>query len=265
MYIKHDLKNGYNSYFRMETSVGRLSMMDAGILKLNKGENYTFLENDKELAVLLIEGAARFVFQKEAHDALRQNPFDFGGYCMHVPRNTVCSIMATTFCEFYIQSTNNSNDFIAHLYTPDEISITRAGANGELQGTMQRNICTYFDYDNAPYSNMVLGEVINWPGRWSSYPPHHHPQPEIYYYRFDKPQGFGIGFANGEIFKTDDHGMLLITDGFHSQAAAPGYAMMYVWGIRHLPNDPWKKTRIDCPEHDWLLKKDAVIWSENKK
>jgi 5-deoxy-glucuronate isomerase len=26
-----------------------------------------------------------------------------------------------------------------------------------------------------------------------------------------------------------------------------------VWMIRHLENDPWRKTRIDAPEHKWLL------------
>ena len=51
---------------------------------------------------------------------------------------------------------------------------------------------------------MVLGEVVNLPGKWSSYPPHHHPQPECYFYRFDKPMGFGAGWGNGEIYETSD-------------------------------------------------------------
>ena len=38
---------------------------------------------------------------------------------------------------------------------------------------------------------------------------------------------------------------------------APGYAMCYAWGIRHLEGDPWDKTRIDDPEHAWLWKADA--------
>ena len=104
---------------------------------------------------------------------------------------------------------------------------------------------------------MVLGEVFNQPGRWSSYPPHHHPQPEVYFYRFDYPDGFGAGFANGEIYKTGHNGLSIINHGFHSQVAAPGYALCYAWGIRHLDGDPWIKTRIDDPEHSWLWKEDA--------
>ena len=70
-------------------------------------------------------------------------------------------------------------------------------------------------------------------------------------------QLFGAGFANGEIFKTQHNGCAVINHGFHSQTAAPGYAMCYAWGIRHLEGDPWDKTRIDDPEHAWLWKADA--------
>ena len=45
--------------------------------------------------------------------------------------------------------------------------------------TAQRQVNTIFDYDTAPYSNMVLGEVINDRGNWSGYLPHYHPQPEV--------------------------------------------------------------------------------------
>ena len=109
---------------------------------------------------------------------------------------------------------------------------------------------------------MVLGEVINLPGKWSSYPPHHHPQPEVYFYRLDKPQGFGAGWGNGELYETHHNGMSLITSKMHSQVTAPGYACCYAWGIRHLPGDPWDKTRVDDVEHEWLVRDDADdhIW-----
>ena len=63
--------------------------------------------------------------------------------------------------------------------------------------------------------------------------------------------------ANGEIYKTGHNGCAVINHGFHSQTAAPGYAMCYAWGIRHLEGDPWLKTRIDDKEHEWLWKSDA--------
>ena len=35
-------------------------------------------------------------------------------------------------------------------------------------------------------------------------------------------------------------------------ALTPGYAMYYVWMIPHLENNPWTKTRIYDPEHEWV-------------
>lgn len=265
MYIeKQAITNGYNEYIALDSANGRLAMMDAGLLVLDAGEEFRFEEQAKEIAVLLIEGAASFAWQTKTEAAERQNPFDFNGWCLHVPRKIPCGVKASAHSEFFIQKTLNENPFEPVLYSPDRIHTQKAGDGCELQGMMRRNIRTVFDYSGAPYSNMVLGEVINFPGRWSSYPPHHHPQPEVYFYRFDKPQGFGAGFTNGNVYELHHNGLLLITEKFHSQVAAPGYAMYYVWGIRHLDGNPWKKTRIDDVEHTWMLDKNAEIWQEKE-
>ena len=112
---------------------------------------------------------------------------------------------------------------------------------------------------------MVLGEVVNLPGKWSSYPPHGHPQPEVYFYHFEKPHGFGAGWVNGEVHELHHNGCAIITEGTHSQVMAPGYACCYMWGIRHLPDNPWEKTRVDDPTHEWLLDPKAEYWNGDKK
>ena len=190
-------------------------------------------------------------------EADRPDCFHHDAYCLLAGCGTKVTITAKAHSELYIQATVNETPYEAVMYTPDKVQVEHKGFNGELMGCMSREIKTFFDLDNAPFSKMVLGEVLNLPGKWSSYPPHHHPQPEVYFYRFDYPDGFGAGFANGEIFKTQHNGCAVINHGFHSQTAAPGYAMCYAWGIRHLEGDPWDKTRIDDPEHAWLWKADA--------
>jgi 5-deoxy-glucuronate isomerase len=261
MYIqKEPLRNGYNEYINLDSPNARLVMMDVGIVVLDAGESFIFEEPEKEYAIILLEGDVTFSWDGESYQTVRKNPFDFNPCCLHVPCGTKTHITSGEHSELYIQKTINPKEFEAVIYTPEDIHTQRAGEKGELQGKMRRDIRTIFDYSNAPYSNMVLGEVINFPGCWSSYPPHHHPQPEVYFYRYDKPQGFGAGFTNGNIYETHHNGLLIITDKFHSQAAAPGYALYYVWGIRHLDGNPWVKTRIDDEEHTWMLRKDAKIW-----
>ncbi len=256
MYFKKELHRGYNAY--IDADVDDLGMlMDIGLLVLEDGDVFTIEEPEKETAVLLFEGAVTMQWAGKTVEANRPDTFRSEGYCLLCPRRVKITLTAHNHAELFVQKTVNARDYEPVLYTPETVQVQHAGANGELMGCMRREIKTFFDYENAPFSNMVLGEVLNFPGRWSSYPPHHHPQPEVYFYRFDHPQGFGAGFSNGEIYKTEHNGMATINHGFHSQVAAPGYAMCYAWAIRHLDGDPWQKTRIDDPEHSWLWKPDA--------
>lgn len=254
MYIDKEVVAGYNAYLPADSAdIG----LDVGLLALGPGEAYVFDEPEKEVAALLLIGRCVFRWENGTETADRPDSFSFDPWCLHVPRGMAFEITAVEACELYVQRTENPRAFEPRLYRPEDTMVQHAGANGELLGCMRREIKTLFDYESAPYSNMVLGEVLNFPGKWSSYPPHHHPQPEVYFHRFDRPQGFGVSFAGGEVFRSRHNGLTVIESGFHSQAAAPGYAMMYVWGIRHLPGNPWRKTRTDDPEHAWLSRDDA--------
>lgn len=258
MYFHKQIGAGYNSY--IDAAVDDMgTMMDVGLLCMEAGESYRILETEKESAVLLFSGKVQLRWGENEALADRPDTFRREGYCLLCPRGVEIEITALLHSELYIQQTVNEVDYEPVLYTPDTVDIEEAGADGELLGGMRRDIKTYFDYDNAPFSNMVLGEVLSFPGKWSSYPPHSHPQPEVYFFRFDRPQGFGCGFANDEIYKTEHNGCAVINFGSHSQCTAPGYACVYAWGIRHLPNDPWKKTRIDEEAHLWLGERDANV------
>lgn len=251
-----ELKRGYNAY--IDASVDDMgTQMDVGLLVMEEGDTFTIEEKEKETAVLLFAGSVTYQWDDKTVEASRPDCFRYEAYCLLAGKGTRIVLTAHSHSELYIQKTVNENPYEAVMYTPETVQVQHAGAQGELMGCMRREIKTFFDYENAPFSNMVLGEVLNFPGKWSSYPPHHHPQPEVYFYRFDHPQGFGAGFANGEIYQTGHNGLAVINRGFHSQTAAPGYAMCYAWGIRHLEGDPWEKTRIDDPEHEWLWKADA--------
>lgn len=254
-YLQPDIKKGYTPYLSIDASpeVG----MDVGLLVLEEGEEYSGETGEREIALLLLEGRARLSWDGREEVVARKDPFREEGACLHLPCGKRYAIRALSRCEVYVQAALNGKDFEPRLYLPSDVQVQHAGAANELLGAMRREIKTFFDYESAPWSQMVLGEVLNFPGKWSSYPPHHHPQPEVYFHRFDHPNGFGASFANGEVYVSRSNGLTVILDGFHSQTAAPGYAMCYVWGIRHLPGNPWQKTRIDDPGHEWLWKSDA--------
>ena len=253
------VKRGYNEYIRLDEGIGKDAMMDVALLVMEDGDTWSCEEPEKEVAALVFDGKCTIKWENESYDVDRPNPFDYNPSCLHVCKGVKFEIIAHGPCNIYIQKTLNEKTFPSKMYKPEDTDTWARGNKGELMGCIKRDVRTCFDLDNAPYSNMVLGEVVNLPGKWSSYPPHHHPQPECYFYRFDKPMGFGAGWGNGEIYETHHNGLAIITDKMHSQVTAPGYSCCYAWGIRHLPGNPWDKTRIDDEEHLWLLEDERQL------
>lgn len=252
------LKHGYNGMITCDSSM----MMDIGYQVMSKDEQISYEEISKEAAFVILTGSVEIKWANHSEQMQRNSLFDENPYCLHVGRNTKVSIKALTDAEVLIQKTENNKDFKAKFYHPEDVQCDIFG-KGQWGGSAERTVRTIFDYENAPYSNMVNGEIINKPGRWTSYIPHFHPQPEVYTYKFDKPQGFGGCFIGDDAFKITHNSWCAVPGGqTHPQVAAPGYVMWYSWMIRHLPNDPWVKTRTDDKEHVWLLDKNVKIWPE---
>lgn len=227
-------------------------LMDITVYRLDKGERMPLYFKNMEMAVLLTQGAITYKWEGRTEQAQRESVFTAAPYCLHVCLNTEVEIKAEAPSEIIIQAAENNLAFASHFYTPADNKIEVMGET-QWEGTAKREVLTVFDYNNAPYSNMVMGEVITKAGRWSSYVPHSHPQPEVYYYKFEKPQGFGACFIGDDAYKVKDGSAAMIRGGYtHPQAAAPGYDMYYCWMIRHLPDNPWKTRDID-PQHKWLL------------
>lgn len=255
-------QNGYN-VLTEQNGLHREMLMDIGVYCFIAGESRTFLDPGSETAFLLLDGDVRLRWEDREEKAARHSLFDEKPACLHVPQGVEVTITADTAAEVLIQKTVNANTFDPVYYAQGDLKDVFLGADN-MQGCAKRILRDIFNYANAPYSNMVLGEDIHLPGRWSSYPPHHHPQPEVYYYRFDKPQGFGVTIIGDEATVIRDNCISAIPGGLcHPQAAAPGYAMYYVWMIRHLEGNPWTD-RIDDPDHAWLHDKDAPLWEGPK-
>ena len=230
-------------------------MMDIAVYDMKKGEKKTFVSDNEETAVLLIkgefsvsysEGDERIVCEGERHDFINEGPF-----CLHACKGVEITVEAIEDSEVLVQKTLNDRIFKTIFYTPSMCTNDTFG-KGSCENRMERTVRTIFDYSNAPYSNMVNGEVINHQGSFSSYTPHSHPQPEVYYYRYERPEGFGACFIGDNAYKIKDGSVAHITPGeTHPQCSAPGFPMYYCWMIRHLDGNPWT-TRDDDPRYLWI-------------
>ena len=251
---------GYNVIAEMDGKSSNM-LMDVYLYKFKANEQLILHDTDKETAVLMLDGKIKLTWEEQQAELERNSIFDEDPSCLHVAKEVTVKIEFFSEGEILIQKTTNDKKFDSKLYKQDDCRSDIFGEN-VLGDTSRRIVRTIFDYSNAPYSNLVIGEVINFPGKWSGYIPHTHPQPEIYFYKFDKPQGFGCSIIGDDVFKTVHNSMSAIPgDLVHPQTSAPGYAKYYCWMIRHLDNNPWV-ARVDDEQHTWMLKEDAKIWPE---
>jgi 5-deoxy-glucuronate isomerase len=108
---------------------------------------------------------------------------------------------------------------------PDDVIVEERG-----DGPTARTVRTYVS--EGP---LICGETINPPGGWSSWPPHRHEHEEVYLYRFDAPEGFGVQLVYdgdpGEPSIVRDGHVERIRGTYHPVVASPKSSMLYVWAL----------------------------------
>lgn len=228
------------------------ALMAFSIVRLAAGESLTET-HPQESAWVLLHGEAELSFAGQHVAVHRQSLFDEPPTALHLGPATRVELRALRAeTEFAVVRTDNDRRFAPRLFLPAELTPEYRGA-GLVQDACLRNVRLIFDRAARPESNLVVGEVVNYPGRWSSYPPHHHDQPEIYHYRFTHPAGYGHAEIGERVVKIRAHDTVFIPPGLdHAQVSAPGYGMYYLWMIRHLPGNPYSGFTF-AEEHRWTL------------
>ena len=235
-------------------------LMDFGMLTLAAGESWRAGAAD-ETAVLLMSGSAEFSWAGGKATVARRSLLDESPTVLHLSTGEDATVLAGAGgAVFAVTRTNNPTRFEPRLLLPPACRDEERG-KGTMRETSTRIVRTVFDDTDSPDSMLVLGEVVGAPGKWSSYPPHHHPQPEIYHYRFLPITGFGLTRIGDKAHVLQDGDTVLIREGeVHPQVSAPGYAMWYLWVIRHLDGARYG-TPVFAEEHLWVTQNDAAIWT----
>jgi 5-deoxy-glucuronate isomerase len=229
------------------------------VLKLDAGESLEQTATG-ETAWLLMKGRVRGTVANTAFAFHRESLFDDSPSCLHVAAGTELSFQCEAETEFTIYSCDNQKPFDARVFGPKDVANEPRG-KGQVDDRCLRYVRTIFDGSNSdPNTALVLGEVITFQGGWSSYPPHHHPQPEIYHYRFTEPQGYGHGELGETVLKVRNFDTVKINDlNDHAQCAAPGYGMYYSWVIHHLEGNRYSVPEF-TDEHKWIMKAGSKYW-----
>lgn len=231
----------------------RAMRMDIRVYRMRPGDTRTFGSALEETAILLLSGKVTYTWGGEEQTVSRKDVFTEGPWALHLCRGKEARIAAAQETEILVQRTQNDRDFACRLYAPEDAPWNYSGV-GKFGDAARRRVNTIFDHDICPESNMVLGEVLNDRGNWSGYLPHRHPQPEAYFFKFDRREGFGASFVGDQVFKSVNNSFSAIPGGeLHPQAAAPGFRMYTCWMIRHLEGNPWLQTdRCEDERYTWM-------------
>lgn len=260
------LKKHWNGQYGKSAFIknGTLGMIELDMLKLREGEQKHYYETDnKEYGLIILGGKCSVVgegFSFE-HIGKRKNVFDGPAASVYLPRNCDFTVTAEEGeVEIAVAKCPAEKDFPPKLVNPEDVIIKHLGKDGWKREA-------HFNIDERLDANLIyIGEAWTEGGMWSSYPPHKHDDnnmpeesfmEELYFYRFDKPTGFGIQRVytkEGDIdetytVKNDD--AVEIPRGYHPCTCAPGYKLYYLWimagKIRgfHMTTDE---------DHKWLNK-----------
>jgi len=223
-------KTGINAYGDTQEKTG----MDFDIIIINNNDTWAIKENEKEVAVIIVEGTGKIEFQESEFLFERPNWIDCDPAVIHMGPGENVKLSTSSQSRIAVVKTINENKFHGRVYLPEDIDTEHRGKD-QLDDTCYRLVRLAFDNTISPKeSKLVIGEVLNFPGKWSSYPPHHHSQPELYYYELSPGWGYGHGELGEDVYKIKNGDVLVITNSkTHSQASAPGFYMYYLWAIRH--------------------------------
>ncbi|MDO4584016.1 MAG: 5-deoxy-glucuronate isomerase [Planctomycetia bacterium] len=217
-----------------------LSWLEVDMLKLQPGETKTYHEEYKEYGLVILGGKCTVTGEgwEFAEIGTRKDVFDGPATCVYVPCNQKFTISGVTEVSIAVCKSPGMEVFEPVLIRPEDVVIKDLGKPGwERQA--------HFILDERVKANLIyIGEAYVTSGNWASYPPHKHDDDnmptegvleEIYYYEFDKPQGFGIQRVytkEGDIDETytvKSGDFVEIPKGYHPFCCAPGYNNYYLW------------------------------------
>jgi 5-deoxy-glucuronate isomerase len=192
--------------------------------------------------VLVESGEGRLTVNgASAHVGGRAGVFDGPGWSAVAPSGSTIATEGTVTATIVFRP--GSFDVDVRIIDPADVAEEDRGGGADA-----RRVRTYL-----PDGPLIAGETLNPPGGWSSYPPHRHEHEEVYVYRFDPVDGFGVAL-NYDDDRSDativHHGHVQrIASGYHPVVAAPGYAMCYLWA---LAGESETLTPSYDPVHAWL-------------
>lgn len=230
------------------------------IVRLNKGETYSHQTEGTEIALVPLEGSGTLSVDGQSFQVSRKGVFEELPHVLYAPPRQEVTVVATSTFEFAIGSAPAEGKYPIRLFKPEEMKVEVRGG-----GAATRQVNHILAHP-LPAERLILFEVYVPGGAWSGYPPHCHDGygdsaylEETYYFRTTPENSFGfhrnyrVDTDFDETFVIKNKDCVLVTQGFHSTAAAPEaniYFLNYLAG--DLLDEDRGRPPYDDPEYAYL-------------
>lgn len=243
-------------------SVGKdTDLIGIDLAQLDAGESLDVTRAADESLVMVLSGVVDTTVDGNAlgRAGRRHSVFESPGHAVYVPPRAELTCTAVDGpAELAICSAPLADDPAApaRLVGPGDQRIADVG-----EESWARTVRTVLGPEHAA-GRLLVGETINPPGNWSSYPPHKHDDhrpptevklEEVYLFKVDPPGGFGVQIrydGDGEQLCTvRDGDVAAIPSGYHPVVAAPGYSLYYLWVMA---GQGRQMAPFFDPQHAWV-------------
>jgi 5-deoxy-glucuronate isomerase len=219
-------------------------LIDFARLVLPAGGSHEGETGEREVLLVLFGGRCAVSVGGQSFESVGKRPNPFAGkpHAVYLPRGSRYSVKAHTALDAGLCSAPSDLDTEPYVIGPDEVTVNSFGAANFRREL--RNILHASDQPERPARRLIIGETFVPSGNWSTYPAHKHEvddlpreafHEELYYFRVNPPEGFGIarhyspehGYDNN--YTVRDSTILMAPHGYHTTCSAPGYTNYFLW------------------------------------
>ncbi|MEP7285008.1 MAG: 5-deoxy-glucuronate isomerase [Chloroflexota bacterium] len=265
----------YHSYLSNDPGLNTLpynpcSLLDFGFLRLESGEKYQGASAGREILAVLLSGKATFEINGTRFEKVggRANVFSGKPHSVYIPAESSFSIQAEGPAEIALPSAPSDLQAAPYVIVPAQVTSGVWGAANFSRNYHQ--ILTLASQPDLPARRLIVGETYTPSGNWSTYPPHKHQkdnlpheayQEEMYYFRVNPTDGFGIcRYYNEqneeENFTIHDNSIHMMPYGYHTVVSAPGYTTYYLW---FLAGNQRKQAAVDDAQVGWVSRTVSML------
>lgn len=251
----------------IEQGINQVDISDSGfkfikefvLLNLENNKRYDIAASPHETGLLILEGRCSLQIDGKLKKGIGSRDSVFSGKptAVYIPIDTPFTLWSAKGSVAICRAACDVKTEPV-VIQPDQIKVTDVGRDN-----WSREVRIAIGPE-SPSVNLIIGETINPPGNWSGTPPHKHEgdelhgeslHEELYYFKTDKPQGWGIErFYSpeqgiNELIYLRENTVTFMPWGYHQIVAAPGYTLYYLFSLAGKGKE--LSPRED-PDHNWI-------------